>query len=91
MFVIHFVMSVVHLCNYCVTLYYSTAKMGFAQYCIDGKRKGAPGLKGFTVFGGESGQKGGREEGAIGYKGSCLTVYSRTATASSETFQEHTT
>lgn len=38
-----------------------------------------------------SGRKGEREEGAAGYKGKHLSVYSRTITALDEPFQEHTT
>lgn len=48
MLVICFVMSVVLLCNYCVTLCYSATKMSFAEYCIHGKRKGVSSLDEFT-------------------------------------------
>lgn len=46
-------MSVVHLCNYCVTLCYSASKMSFACYSMHGKRKGAPSLEEFAVLEGK--------------------------------------
>lgn len=82
MLVICFVMSMVLLCNYCVTLCYSATKMNFAQYCICGKRKEFLVWKSLQSQRG-SGRKGEREEGSVGYKGKHLSLC-RTGTAISE-------
>lgn len=53
MLVIHFVVFVVHLRNYFVTLCYSASKMSFARYRTHDKRKGAPSLEEFAVLEGK--------------------------------------
>lgn len=87
MSIIRFVMFMIHLHTCCIILCCSTT---YSQCGIASKRKWIPGPGESVVLKGKS-WEGGREKDALRYRGSGLSLYSRTVTALNETFWEKIT